>query len=280
MESKFVNTNNIQLHYLESRHTGKTLILMPGLTANAHAFDGLMKAGLGNEYHILSIDLRGRGLSDYPAKGYSMKDHAEDIIGLLDALNIQSAIIGGHSFGALLTLYLAYYYPLRVEKMILLDAAAKMHPNTREMLQPSLNRLGQTFPSFNDYILHVKRAPYMDFWDEEMLSYYDADVLHHTDGTVTARSSLANIIEAVTAVLAEPWIDYLRFIDKEAILINGAGNYAMNAPLLPVQNALETVSMMKNCMYSKVNGNHQTMLYGNGAKEIVQAIKEFMLSWS
>jgi len=280
MESKFVNTNNIQLHYLESKHTGKTLILMPGLTANAHAFDGLMKAGLGNEYHILSIDLRGRGLSDYPAKGYSMKDHAEDIIGLLDALNIQSAIIGGHSFGALLTLYLAYYYPLRVEKMILLDAAAKMHPNTREMLQPSLNRLGQTFPSFNDYILHVKSAPYMDFWDEEMLSYYDADVLHHTDGTVTARSSLANIIEAVTAVLAEPWIDYLRFIDKEAILINGAGNYAMNAPLLPVQNALETVSMMKNCMYSKVNGNHQTMLYGNGAKEIVQAIKEFMLSWS
>jgi pimeloyl-ACP methyl ester carboxylesterase len=276
MESKFVNTNNIQLHYLESKHTGKTLILMPGLTANAHAFDGLMKAGLENEYHILSIDLRGRGLSDYPANGYSMKDHAEDIIGLLDALNIQSAIIGGHSFGALLTLYLAYYYPLRVEKMILLDAAAKMHPNTREMLQPSLNRLGQTFPSFNDYILHVKRAPYMDFWDEEMLSYYDADVLHHTDGTVTARSSLANIIEAVTAVLAEPWIDYLRFIDKEAILINGAGNYAMNAPLLPVQNALETVSMMKNCMYSKVNGNHQTMLYGNGAKEIVQAIKEFM----
>jgi pimeloyl-ACP methyl ester carboxylesterase len=276
MESKFVNTNNIQLHYLESKHTGKTIILMPGLTANAHAFDGLMKAGLGNEYHILSIDLRGRGLSDYPAKGYSMKDHAEDIIGLLDALNIQSAIIGGHSFGALLTLYLAYNYPLRVEKMILLDAAAKMHPNTREMLQPSLNRLGQTFPSFNDYILHVKGAPYMDFWDEEMLSYYDADVLHHTDGTVTARSSLANIIEAVTAVLAEPWIDYLRFIDKEAILINGAGNYAMNAPLLPVQNALETVSMMKNCMYSKVNGNHQTMLYGNGAKEIVQAIKEFM----
>lgn len=280
MESKFVNTNNIRLHYLESKQNGKTLILMHGLTANAHAFDGLMKAGLENEFHLLSVDLRGRGLSDHPANGYSMKDHAADIIGLLDALNIQSAIIGGHSFGALLTLYLAYYYPLRVEKMILLDAAAKMHPNTREMLQPSLNRLGQTFPSFNDYILHVKGAPYMDFWDEEMLSYYDADVLHHTDGTVTARSSLANIIEAVTAVLAEPWIDYLRFIDKEAILINGAGNYAMNAPLLPVQNALETVSMMKNCMYSKVNGNHQTMLYGNGAKEIVQAIKEFMLSWS
>jgi pimeloyl-ACP methyl ester carboxylesterase len=276
MESKFVNTNNIRLHYLESKQNGKTLILMHGLTANAHAFDGLMKAGLENEFHLLSVDLRGRGLSDHPANGYSMKDHAADIIGLLDALNIQSAIIGGHSFGALLTLYLAYYYPSRVEKMILLDAAAKMHPNTREMLQPSLNRLGQTFPSFNDYILHVKRAPYIDVWDEDMLSYYEADVLHHTDGTVTARSSMANIIEAVTAVLAEPWIDYLCYINKDAILINGVGNYAMNAPLLPVPNALETVRMMKNCIYSKVNGNHQTMLYGNGAKEIVQALKEFI----
>ena len=41
-------------------------------------------------------------------------------------------------------------------------------------------------------------------------------------------------------------------------------------------NAMETVEQMKNCIYAKVPGNHQTMLYGNGAAEIVDIIKHFL----
>ena len=39
---------------------------------------------------------------------------------------------------------------------------------------------------------------------------------------------------------------------------------------------METVEMMKNCIYAKVQGNHQTMLYGEGATEIVSIIKYFL----
>lgn len=38
--NRFVQTNNIQLHYLDYPGDGPTLALMPGLTANAHEFDG------------------------------------------------------------------------------------------------------------------------------------------------------------------------------------------------------------------------------------------------
>jgi len=37
--------------------------------------------------------------------------------------------------------------------MILLDAAAKMHPNTKEMLVPALSRLGQAFPSLKPTLI-------------------------------------------------------------------------------------------------------------------------------
>ncbi|MEK7226235.1 MAG: alpha/beta hydrolase, partial [Bacteroidota bacterium] len=60
------------------------------------------------------------------------------------------------------------------------------------------------------------------------------------------------------------------------ILINAPGVYTMEAALLPEGNAMETVEMMKNCIYAKVQGNHQTMLYGEGAKEIVSIIKHFL----
>ena len=42
----FVHTNGIQLHFLDHPGGDSTLVLMPGLTANANSFDGLIKAGL------------------------------------------------------------------------------------------------------------------------------------------------------------------------------------------------------------------------------------------
>jgi hypothetical protein len=76
--------------------------------------------------------------------------------------------------------------------------------------------------------------------------------------------------------LGEPWLDYLKEVKQESILINAPGIYTMEAALLPEENAMETVELMKNCVYVKVPGNHQTMLYGEGAKEIVQVIKHFL----
>lgn len=271
---KFVGTNDLQLHYLDFESDGPPLILMHGLTANAHAFDGLIAEGLGHHFRVLSIDLRGRGRSEQPPAGYGIAAHAADILGLMDALGLASAVIGGHSFGALLTLYLAANHSERVEKLVLLDAAARMHANTKEMLGPSLGRLGQTFPSFEAYIEKVKQAPYIDFWDEQMLSYYRADVKQNDDGSVTPIPQPAHMAEAVDGVLGYPWLEYIQTIWQPAILINGPGVYTMDAALLPEDNARETANMMQNCQYVKVPGNHQTMLYGEGAREIVDAINQ------
>jgi pimeloyl-ACP methyl ester carboxylesterase len=274
--SNFVDTNGIRLHYLEFNGTGPTIILMHGLTANAHAFDGLISEGLAPAFHVISIDLRGRGKSEQPLTGYSMKHHADDVLGLMDALNISSAIIGGHSFGALLSLYLAANHPDRVEKLILMDAAARMHSNTKEMLVPALSRLGQKFSSFDNYIEKVKAAPYLSFWDQQMETYYKADVKDNDDGTVTPVPQLTNMMEAVNGGLEYPWLEYIQNIKQPALLINGPDVYTLDAALLPEENAMETVNMMQDCLYVKVPGNHQTMLYGKGAKEIVEAIRYFL----
>jgi pimeloyl-ACP methyl ester carboxylesterase len=274
--SNFITANGIKLHYLDHEGDGPPVVLMHGLTANAHAFDGLVAAGLTNRHRVIAVDLRGRGLSDKPVIGYSIRKHAKDIIGLLDHLQIERALIGGHSFGGLLSIYLAKHFPERVERLILLDAAARMHINTRAMLQPAMSRLGQTFPSFNHYLDKVKKAPYNTFWDETMLTYYQADVKDNANGTVKPRSNPRHITEAVLNVLKEPWPFYLNGLHKPAILINATENYTLGAPLLPAENARETVNLMACCQYIPVKGNHQTMLYGEGAKQIVEAITGFL----
>lgn len=274
-QSCYVETNGIRLHYIDHAGNGPEVVLMHGLTANAHAFDGLMEAGLAQYAHMLSVDLRGRGLSDQP-DNYTMGEHARDIIGMLDVLGLEQVIVGGHSFGGLLSIYLAANYPERIKKIILLDAGGQMHPDTKDMLVPTLSRLGITFPSFSAYLDMVKSAPYNTFWDDAMMSYYKADITENADGSVTPRSKPEHIAAAAINVLSEAWVDYLSNIEKPAILINGPDNYAMDAPLLPAANAIEGARKMQHCKYVAVPGNHQTMLYGAGAKGIVAAIGDFL----
>ncbi len=279
--NKFVNTNGIRLHYLE--HEGDdpprpAIIFLHGLTANANSFDNILHKI--NGHRIIAVDLRGRGFSDKPDDGYTMEDHAKDIIGLMDSLGIKEAVLGGHSFGALLSIYLAANYSERVLKTILIDAAARLHPNVKEMVAPSMLRLGRVWNSFEEYLEIIKKAPYFnDGWLPEMESFYRADIRENNDGTITTQSSIATMTLAIEGALSpgEKWLEYFKTIEQPSLLINGTEAYGPSGdPILPEELALETVNMMKNCIYKNVAGNHLTMVFGKGAEETVLAIESFL----
>jgi len=278
LKDYIIKSNNIDLHYVARNEQGTpTLILIHGLTANAHAFDGLVSHGLADTFHFISPDLRGRGLSSKPAFHYGLEDHAKDILGLLDQLKIEKALLGGHSYGGLLSTYIAANYPDRVEKLIIIDAAAQMNPNAPAMLGPTLSRLDKTFPSYAAFLEEMKAAPQNTFWDEDMEQYYKADAHEREDGTVNPYPNLSNIIEVATGVASEPWVETFEKVKQPSLLINGLDNYTMDEPLLPDFKAEETVELMQNCKYVAVDGNHHTMLYGDNAKAVVKAIKSFLL---
>jgi pimeloyl-ACP methyl ester carboxylesterase len=282
MEDRFAQVNDIELHYLEYANNGETLLLFPGLTANAHCFDGLIQAGLSDALHILALDLRGRGLSGKPATGYTMADHAADVIALMDALDIERAVIGGHSFGGLLAMYLAAHFPERVKKIVVMDSAARLvNPQVIELIKPSLERLGKTVPSWTDYLEALKKAPfYQGWWDATIESYFRADVQTNADGSVQARSRPENIMEALQQAKEEDWFAHLAKIQHPAILLRGTAGFGLAdaPPIVLLQDAQETLEKLANCRYAEIQGNHMTMLYGVGAREMVIAITEFLLA--
>ena len=275
----FRRVNNIVLHYLDHKGNEPTIVLLPGLTANANEFDGVIKAGLSPHFRVLALDLRGRGQTEKPATGYSMADHAADVLGLLDVLGIQQVIMGGHSFGALLTLHIAAHHPERIRKMIIIDGAAKLHPRVRELIQPSLNRMGRVFASWDEYINTMKQNPaFHGWWDPTIESYYRADVQTNADGTVQSRLYKEGILEATDKALEAPYGEYVSQIDKPAILLNALGAYGPEGtpPVLPYEQAQETVQAIKNCRYVEIPGNHLTMLFGDSAKIVVDTITQFV----
>lgn len=279
MQQKFVETNGIKLAYLDYEGEGEPLILMHGLSANSHHFDGLMRAGLGEKFRVLAVDLRGRGLSDKPTgMVYSPDDHARDIIGMMDALGLGKVLLGGHSYGGLMTMFIGAHYPERVTKMVILDAGI-MHPKVKDLIAPAILRLGQTVDSFETYLGNMKQNPayHQGVWNDDIVAYYRADVEDLPDGTVKPRSTPDVITAAVDQILEVDWAAVMPRAAMPGLLIHGYEGVgpAPTPPVLTDDGAQQTLAWLPDCRYLRVAGNHYTMLYGDNARAIVEAVNAF-----
>ena len=134
-----------------------------------------------------------------------MDDHARDVLGLLDALDLDQVVMGGHSFGGLLTYWLAANHPERVERCVVIDAPAAVVPTIMEQIEPSLERLGHVYASWDEYVALVRTLPYFadGGWDADVERYFRADALVLPDGTVQARCRPEHI-RAGRGALARP----------------------------------------------------------------------------
>jgi pimeloyl-ACP methyl ester carboxylesterase len=289
MHSNFVATNGINLHYLEHPGHEPTIVLLPGLTVNAHIFDGLIQAGLSPRFRVLALDLRGRGQSDAPPAGfdpatpaanYTMADHAADVVGVLDALDIGHPVLAGHSFGGTLALYLAAHFPQRFRRIVVLDwAMALMVPATRELLKPTLARLGQVAPSWEVFLAAMKRNPfYHNWWNPIIESFYRSDIRENPDGSVQPRARPDVINAAMEGSLCEDWPTIVARVRQPVLLLNGQDPFGPpGAPVfLPREQALATVRALADCRYVAVPGNHITMLYSDQLHQTIDAITAFV----
>ena len=278
---KYVQTNGIRLHYLDRPGAEPTLVLLPGLTANAHSFDGLIAAGLSPRFRTLAVDFRGRGLSDKPETGYSMAAYAADMLGLLDAAGVETAVLVGHSFGALIAFILAAQHPQRVSHLINLDSSHLLiTERTVQLVRASLDRLELTLPSMDAYIAAMKQLPYLQgYWDEQLGSFYRSDVRSNDDGTVQTHTRPYIIAETIDYEYAEPWTTHIAAIRQPVLMLNAPAPYGPPGapPILPEEMAWETAALFANCTYRQTTGNHVTMIFGDNAGKVVDKITTFIL---
>jgi non-heme chloroperoxidase len=116
--------NGVRLAYVEQgSREGAAIVMLHGYSDTHRSFD-LMRPHLPRAWRTIAVTQRGHGLSDKPQTGYAMRDFAADVAGLLNALDIERAIIVGHSMGAAVALQVAATYPERVAGLVLMGAFA------------------------------------------------------------------------------------------------------------------------------------------------------------
>lgn len=136
---KFIKSNQITLNCAISGDTeGKPLIFINSLGTDLRIWDDVV-ANFEDTYRIVRYDKRGHGLSGCPSAPYSIRDHALDLVGLLDRLGIEQAVLVGISVGGMIAQDVAATWPQRVEKLVLCDTAVKI--GTPQMWNERINTL-------------------------------------------------------------------------------------------------------------------------------------------
>ena len=79
-------------------------------------------AALIKDHTVIVPDLRGMGLSDHPDTGYTKKNEALDIAGVMDALKIQKAALVTHDIGNMVGYALVAQFPARMTRWVVIDA--------------------------------------------------------------------------------------------------------------------------------------------------------------
>ena len=276
---KFAGLASLRMHYLEFAGGDPPMVLLHGLSANANEFCGLVDAGLSPRFRVIAPDLRGRAHSDKPSTGYSMQEHADDVIALLDFLEIDEVVIGGHSFGGLLAIFMAANYPERISRVIVIDAAIEMHPQVRELIKPSLDRLRQVLPSVKEYMLQMRGAPHVaGFWDGAIEGYFRAEIQENADGTAQSLTSAEAIAQALEGVQNERWADLVAQVKQPVLLLNAVGEYGPpgSPPVVPAEHANATARAFNDCQYVEIPGNHLTMVFGESAVLVRREIEAFV----
>jgi pimeloyl-ACP methyl ester carboxylesterase len=119
VQHRFVETNGIRLHIAE-QGTGPLIILCHGFPECWYSWRHQLEALADAGFHAVAPDMRGYGQSDAPddIDRYTLFHLVGDMVGLLDALGAESAVIAGHDWGAPVAWHAALLRPDRFRAVI------------------------------------------------------------------------------------------------------------------------------------------------------------------
>ena len=110
-----------RLAYTEYGAGPRTVVLVHGLLLSQRMHERLAEALAERGNRVITIDVLGHGKSDRPRDmwRYSMTFFGEQVVGLLDHLGVDQAVIAGTSLGANITLEVCAVAPERVRGMVI-----------------------------------------------------------------------------------------------------------------------------------------------------------------
>jgi non-heme chloroperoxidase len=238
--------------YYEDHGSGKPVVLIHGFPFSGRAWERQRPALLQAGYRVISYDRRGFGESSQPSGGYDYDTFAADLDALLTKLDLQEAVLVGHSMGTgEITRYLGTKGSERVRKAVLISALPPY------LLKTSDNPAGVDQAVFDDIQRAIAKDRFVyltqfinDFFnvDENLGKRVSQEALQG-HWIVAVQASPEGTYQCVSAWLTDFRTD-LSTIDVPVLVIHGDADrilpYNATAKFLP--------DLLQNCRLVTLKG--------------------------
>lgn len=144
----------LRFHYLDWGTAGRPpVLLLHGGAQTAHSWDEVAP-DLLRDHHVLALDQRGHGDSDWDPDGTYRRDaFVGDVRAFLDDQGWTAATVFGLSMGGLNTIAFAAAHPERVRGIVVVDVAPTIEKKGTDAIRAQLSTF--VFDSFEEAVAHA-----------------------------------------------------------------------------------------------------------------------------
>ncbi|MFA5997289.1 MAG: alpha/beta hydrolase [Candidatus Paceibacterota bacterium] len=250
----------------EFRDGRPTIVFMHGLSGHSGAWLPYEEF-LGNNYNILTFDLRGHGLSQKFATyhAYKIASFADDLFELVQLLNIGKFTLITHSFGCLIALEFAKHHQVMLGKLVLMSPSFSVDRPIARLVKPllTMSRVLELLPfraslgSHFDYLPHQGARD----WNIPMTL---SDVRN---------TGLRAYLFASRQAFEANYEDILGNIEIPVLLIHGRKD-----SIFPIQNSFTMEKIMPQArMVILEDGDHIIIVNTSYFQRIKDAIVDFVI---
>jgi N-formylmaleamate deformylase len=210
-----VNGLDVNLHLLTTGdQTGVPVIFLPGIVTYSRSLAPLVELMPKNWYSLI-LDLRGRGKSSWPERGYLLNDYVDDLLNVINALidNPVAPILVGQSMGARIAAAFAARWPALISGMVLIDPPIN-GPGQRSVYAHSLaefleqkaavdegrmDAFRRYLPTFSDAKLEERADEYRNVSKDALIESYGSMVREPFQAYVKAATCPTLLLAAENA---------------------------------------------------------------------------------
>ena len=164
------------------------VLLLHGGAAHAHWFDAVAGPGLSAGRHVVALDQRGHGESDWARPpAYATQDFAADLLGVLDALGWARAVLAGHSMGGHNAIAGAAWHPERVRGLVIVDSRPAIPAERLAQMKERGVRPPRRHPTVEAAVAAFRLLPPDTVAEPALLAHLARKSVAWRDGAVSLR---------------------------------------------------------------------------------------------
>lgn len=153
--SRFIQAGGVKLHFADWGGEGRpTLLLLHGDMRTSRSWDAVARE-LRDDFHVLALDMRGHGDSDWPESGYTFAQRVDDLEAFADAVGMRGAATAAHSTGGVVATLLAKRRPDIFSRLMLLEPMVVVTERFQRMVSKRAETPRRTWASraeMRDYL--------------------------------------------------------------------------------------------------------------------------------